>query len=178
MTANGANKARRFMELCDLFRLPIVALVDEPGFMIGSQAEKEATIRYGTAAVLTAAMTTVPWASIMIRRSFGVAQAAHYGPGGFVLAWPSAESGPLPVEGGVAVAFQKDIASAPDPEARRQELETKFAAKQSPFPRSEAFSVHDLINPAETRFELCRWVDRIVPLLPGLLGSAQFHIRP
>lgn len=178
MTANGANKARRFMELCDLFRLPIVALVDEPGFMIGSQAEKEATIRYGTAAVLTAAMTTVPWASVMIRRSFGVAQAAHYGPGGFVLAWPSAESGPLPVEGGVAVAFQKDIASAPDPEARRQELETKFAAKQSPFPRSEAFSVHDLINPAETRFELCRWVDRIVPLLPGLLGSAQFHIRP
>ena len=178
MTADGANKARRFMELCELFRLPIVALVDEPGFMIGSQAEKEATIRYGTAAVLTAAMTTVPWASVMIRRSFGVAQAAHYGPGGFVLAWPSAESGPLPVEGGVAVAFQKDIAAAPDPDARRRELETEFAARQSPFPRSEAFSVHDLINPAETRFELCRWVERVVPLLPGLLGSAQFHVRP
>lgn len=178
MTADGANKARRFMELCELFRLPIVALVDEPGFMIGSQAEKEATIRHGTAAVLTAAMTTVPWASVMVRKSFGVAQAAHYGPDGFVIAWPSAESGPLPVEGGVAVAFQKDIASAPDPDARRRELEAEFAARQSPFPRSESFSVHDLINPAETRSELCRWIDRVVALLPALLGSAQFHIRP
>ena len=82
------------------------------------------------------------------------------------------------MEGGVAVAFQKDIAAAPDPDARRRELETEFAARQSPFPRSEAFSVHDLINPAETRFELCRWVERVVPLLPGLLGSAQFHVRP
>ncbi|MDB2440546.1 propionyl-CoA carboxylase [Luminiphilus sp.] len=100
MTADGAHKARRFMELCEVFTLPIVTLVDEPGFMIGSQAEKEATIRHGTSAVLTAAMTTVPWAAVMVRRSFGVAQAAHYGPEAYVLAWPSAESGPLPVEGG------------------------------------------------------------------------------
>jgi acetyl-CoA carboxylase carboxyltransferase component len=100
MTADGAHKARRFMELCEAFTLPIVTLVDEPGFMIGSQAEKEATIRHGTSAVLTAAMTTVPWAAVMVRRSFGVAQAAHYGPEAYVLAWPSAESGPLPVEGG------------------------------------------------------------------------------
>ncbi len=178
MTADGADKARRFMELCELFSLPIVALVDEPGFMIGSQAEKESTIRRGTAAVLTAAMSTVPWASVMIRRSFGVAQAAHYGPDGYVIAWPSAESGPLPVEGGVAVAFQKEIAAAPDPEARRRELEQEFSARQSPFPRSESFGVHDIINPAETRPELCRWIDRVAALLPALLGSAQFHIRP
>ena len=69
MTADGAHKARRFMELCENFSLPIVSLVDEPGFMIGSQAEREATIRHGTTAVLTAAMTTIPWASVMIRRS-------------------------------------------------------------------------------------------------------------
>lgn len=178
MTADGAQKARRFMELCETFSLPIVSLVDEPGFMIGSQAEREATIRHGTAAVLTAAMTTVPWASVMIRRSFGVAQAAHYGPEGFVLAWPSAESGPLPVEGGVAVAFQREIAAAPDPEARRKELEEELAAKQSPFPRSEAFAVHDLIDPRQTRPELCRWVDRIQPLLQSLLGPAGFSVRP
>ncbi len=178
MTADGAQKVRRFMELCETFSLPIVSLVDEPGFMIGSQAEREATIRHGTAAVLTAAMTTVPWASVMIRRSFGVAQAAHYGPEGFVLAWPSAESGPLPVEGGVAVAFQREIAAAPDPEARRKELEEELAAKQSPFPRSEAFAVHDLIDPRQTRPELCRWVDRIQPLLPSLLGPAGFSVRP
>ncbi len=178
MTADGAHKARRFMELCETFSLPIISLVDEPGFMIGSQAEREATIRHGTAAVLTAAMTTVPWASVMIRRSFGVAQAAHYGPEGYVLAWPSAESGPLPVEGGVAVAFQREIAAAPDPDARRRELEDEMAARQSPFPRAEAFGVHDLIDPRQTRPELCRWIDRVQPLLPGLLGPAQFTIRP
>ncbi|MDP6654271.1 MAG: carboxyl transferase domain-containing protein, partial [Gammaproteobacteria bacterium] len=110
--------------------------------------------------------------------SFGVAQAAHYGPEGFVLAWPSAERGPLPVEGGVAVAFQREIAAAPDPEARRRELEEALAARQSPFPRAEALGVHDLIDPRQTRLELCRWVDRIQPLLPALLGPARFSIRP
>ena len=178
MTTDGAHKARRFMELCETFSLPIISLVDEPGFMIGSQAEREATIRHGTSAVLTAAMTTVPWASVMVRRSFGVAQAAHYGPEGFVLAWPSAESGPLPVEGGVAVAFQREIAAAPDPEARRRELEEQLAARQSPFPRAEALGVHDLIDPRQTRLELCRWVDRVQHLLPALLGPSNFSIRP
>ena len=178
MTADGAHKARRFMELCETFSIPMVSLVDEPGFMIGSQAEREATIRHGTAAVLTAAMTTIPWASIMIRRSFGVAQAAHYGPEGFVLAWPSAESGPLPVEGGVAVAFQREIAAAPHPEQRRKELEEELAARQSPFPRAEALGVHDLIDPRQTRLELCRWIDRVQPLLPALLGRAEFSVRP
>ena len=178
MTTDGAHKARRFIELCETFSLPIVSLVDEPGFMIGSQAERESTIRHGTSAVLTAAMTTVPWASVMVRRSFGVAQAAHYGPEGFVLAWPSAESGPLPVEGGVAVAFQREIAAAADPETRRRELEEQLAARQSPFPRAEALGVHDLIDPRQTREKLCRWIGRIQPLLPALLGTAKFSIRP
>ena len=178
MTADGAHKARRFMELCETFSFPIVSLVDEPGFMIGSQAEREATIRHGASAVLTAALTTVPWVSVMIRRSFGVAQAAHYGPDGYVIAWPSAESGPLPVEGGVAVAFRREIEAAPDPDARRRELEEQLAAKQSPFPRAEALGVHDLIDPRQTRPELCRWLDRVQPLLPSLLGPTAFSIRP
>lgn len=178
MTADGAHKARRFMELCNTFHLPILSFVDEPGFMIGSQAERESTIRHGTNAALTAAMSRVPWASIMIRRSFGVAQVAHYGPDAFVLAWPSAETGPLPVEGGVAVAFHREIAQAADPEAKRRELEEQLAAKQSPFPRAEAFSVHELIDPRETRPELCRWIDRIQPLLAPLLGPTSFTVRP
>jgi len=178
MTAQGAQKVRRFLELCQTFHLPIVAFVDEPGFMIGSKSEQEATIRHGAATVLTAAMTTVPWASVMVRRSFGVAQAAHYGPDAYVLAWPSAESGPLPVEGGVAVAFHREIAAAEDPEAKRRELEEALAARQSPFPRAEAFSVHELIDPRDTRPELCRWIDRIQPLLPPLLGPSGFSLRP
>lgn len=178
MTANGAHKARRFIELCETFHLPILSFVDEPGFMIGSKSEQEATIRHGANVVLTAAMSNVPWASIMVRRSFGVAQAAHYGPDAYVLAWPSAETGPLPVEGGVAVAFHREIAAAPDPDARRRELEEMLAAKQSPFPRAEAFSVHELIDPRETRPILCRWIDRVQPSLASLLGPSSFSIRP
>ena len=178
MTANGAQKVRRFIELCDTFHLPILSFVDEPGFMIGSQSEQAATIRHGANAVLTAAMSRVPWASIMIRRSFGVAQAAHYGPDAYVLAWPSAETGALPVEGGVAVAFHRQIAEADDPEAKRRELEALLAARQSPFPRAEAFSVHELIDPRETRPMLCRWIDRIQPLLPPLLGQCGYSYRP
>ncbi len=178
MTADGAHKARRFIELCETFHLPILSFVDEPGFMIGSQAEREATIRHGTNAVLTAAMSRVPWASIMVRRSFGVAQVAHYGPDAYVLAWPSAETGALPVEGGVAVAFHREIAAAEDPDAKRRELEEALAAKQSPFPRAEAFSVHELIDPRETRPMLCRWIERIQPLLPPLLGLSGFSVRP
>jgi acetyl-CoA carboxylase carboxyltransferase component len=95
-----------------------------------------------------------------------------------VLAWPSAESGALPVEGGVAVAFHREIAQAADPDARRRELEEMLAARQSPFPRAEAFSVHELIDPRETRPMLCRWIDRIQPLLPPLLGPSGFSVRP
>ena len=178
MTADGSQKARRFIELCDTFHLPVVSFVDEPGFMIGSKAEQDATIRLGASTVLTAAMSRVPWAAIMIRRSFGVAQIAHYGYDPYVLAWPSAETGPLPVEGGVAIAFHREIAAAADPDAKRQQLEEQLAAGRSPFPRAEAFSVHDLIDPRETRPKLCRWIDRIQPLLPPLLGPTSFTYRP
>ena len=178
MQADGADKARRFIELCETFHLPILSFIDEPGFMIGSASEREGTIRRGTNTVLTAALSNVPWASIVVRKSFGVAQAAHYGPNAYVLAWPSAERGALPVEGGVAVAFHREIAAAEDPDAKRRELEERLAAKQSPFARAESFTVHELIDPRETRPMLCRWIDWVQPLLPPLLGPSGFSIRP
>jgi acetyl-CoA carboxylase carboxyltransferase component len=178
MTADGAHKMRRFVELCETFHLPIVSFVDQPGFMIGSEAEQAATIRFGTTAVLTTALSTVPWASVIVRRSFGVAQAAHYGPDGYVLAWPSAEVGALPVEGGVAVAYHREIAAADDPDAKRRELEETFAARQTPFPRGEQFSVHDVIDPRETRPLLCDWIEWVQPILPSLVGPSAFPVRP
>jgi acetyl-CoA carboxylase carboxyltransferase component len=178
MTAAAAQKVRRFIELCDTFHLPIINFVDEPGFMIGLEAERAATIRYGTAAVLAASSCTVPWASIIVRKVFGVAGAAHFGPDAYVLSWPSAERGALPVEGGVAVAFDREIAAAEDPDRMREELEAAFAAKQSPFPRAESFSVHDLIDPRETRPALCEWLELVVPLLEQLRGPITFAYRP
>ena len=165
MGADGAQKVRRFLELCETFHLPVVCFVDEPGFMIGSASEQAGTIRYGMEAIAANVRTTVPWASVQVRKSYGVAAAAHYGPNAHVLAWPSAESGALPLEGGVAVAFRREIAAAPDPEKRRRELEEELSKGRTPFPRAEWFSVHDLIDPRETRPELCAWLDLCRPLL-------------
>jgi acetyl-CoA carboxylase carboxyltransferase component len=109
--------------------------------------------------------TTVPWTSVIVRKSYGVAAAAHFGPEATVFAWPSAESGALPIEGGVAVAFRREIEAAPDPDARRAELEEQFAARRDPFARAESFGVSDLIDPRRTRPTLCEWLDWVEPIL-------------
>lgn len=158
MDAEGAQKARRFIEFCDTFHLPVVALVDEPGFMIGSAAEAAGTIRYGVEAICATVRSRVPWASVLVRKTYGVAAAAHFGPRGEVFAWPSAEAGALPLEGGVAVAFRREIEAAADPDALRRELEERLSRGRSPFPRAESFGVHDLIDPRDTRRRLCEWV--------------------
>jgi acetyl-CoA carboxylase carboxyltransferase component len=178
MSADGAQKTRRMIELADSFHLPVVNFVDEPGFMIGPDAEQAGTIRYGMAAVAAAAQATVPWAAVQVHKTFGVAGAAHYGPDSYTLLWPSAESGALPVEGGVAVAYRREIEAAEDPEARRAELEEGLRAGRSPFPRAESFSVHEIIDPRETRPMLCEWVDWIQSRLERLRGPVRFGMRP
>jgi acetyl-CoA carboxylase carboxyltransferase component len=178
MTADGAQKVRRFLDLCDTFHLPVVSFVDEPGFMIGPDAERDATIRHGMAALCAVMQCSVPFASVIVRKVFGVAGAAHFGPGGEVFAWPSAESGALPLEGGVAVAFHRQIAAAPDPEAFRRELEEKLVAQRSPYARGEAFAANDLIDPRQTRPVLCDWVDRIQTTLTEHKGPRSYTYRP
>ncbi len=180
MTADSARKVRRFIEFCDLFNVPIVALVDEPGFLIGLESEREGTIRYGVEALFASLQSRVPWASVIIRRSFGVAAGIHLGPGATVFAWPSVESGAMPLEGGVALAYRKEIADAPDPEARRRELEDEVAKGQSVFPRAEEFGVHELIDPRETRPMLCRWLEDVQFQLQANLsrGMPLYGLRP
>ena len=146
--------------------------------MIGPEAESAATIRYGMAAVAAAAQAKIPWASVRVRKSFGVAAAAHFGPDAYVLDWPSAESGPLPLEGGVAVAFGREIASAADPAAKRLELEEKLAKARSPYRAAESFATHEMIDPRETRPLLCDWIEWNEARLDGLLGPSGFPMRP
>ncbi len=178
MTAEAAQKYRRFVELCDTFHLPIVNFVDQPGFMIGPEAERAGTIRYGMAAVSAAVQASVPWASIQVHKGFGVATAAHYGNEAYVLAWPSVETGALPLEGGVAVAYRREIAAAEDPEAKRRELEEALRSARSPYARAESFAVHELIDPRETRPMLCRWIEWIQPRLDELIEPVRFGPRP
>jgi acetyl-CoA carboxylase carboxyltransferase component len=178
MTAEGARKVRRFVDLCDTFHVPIVAITDEPGFMIGAQAERDATIRFGTEALCAVVQSEVPWATVLVRKCYGVAGAAHFAPGAWVISWPSAESGALPLEGGVAVAFRREIAEAPDPEAKRRELEESLAARRTPFARAEAFGVHEMIDPRHTRASLCAWVESVQTQLAAMTGPRGRTIRP
>ena len=178
MTAEGAQKVRRFIDFCDTFHLPILSLVDEPGFMIGPEAERAGTIRYGMQALFAASQSEVPWLAVILRKAFGVAAGIHLGRYATVVAWPSAEAGALPVEGGVALAFGREIAAAADPEARRRELEEEVARAQSIFPRAEDFGIHDLVDPRRTRALLCRFVDEIGPQLASLRGPRARTLRP
>ena len=178
MTATGSQKAKRMMELCDTFHIPIINFLDEPGFMIGPDAEQAGTIRYGMSAIAAAVQSTVPWANIAVHKSFGVASAAHYAPNTYKLAWPSYEMGALPVQGGVAIAFHREIAAASDPEKKRLELEEALMESRSPFPMMESFAVNELIDPRQTRSKLCSWIEWIEPLLEELKGPIRWGMRP
>ncbi|MBQ75797.1 MAG: propionyl-CoA carboxylase, partial [Gammaproteobacteria bacterium] len=125
-----------------------------------------------------AVQSTVPWATIAVHKSFGVASAAHFAPNTYQLAWPSWEMGALPVEGGVAVAFRREIAAADDPAEKRRELEEKLMQDRSPFPMMESFAIHELIDPRQTRPKLCRWIEWVQPLLEELKGPVTWGMRP
>jgi len=178
LSAEGSQKLRRFVEMCDSFHLPVINFSDEPGFMIGPEAEESATIRYGMAAIMSVVHASIPWATVLVRKSFGVAGAAHFGQDAYVLAWPSIEMGALPLEGGVAVAFRRQIAEAPDPDAKRAELEEMFSKARTPYPPAESFAMHELIDPRETRPLLCDWIEWIQPKLKTLDKPVRFTMRP
>ena len=136
MTAEAAQKYRRFVEMCDTFHVPIVNFVDQPGFMIGPESEAQGTIRYGMAAVCAASQSTIPWAVIQVHKGFGVATAAHYAPGNYVLAWPSVESGALPLEGGVAVAFSSGNRRCREPRSQEKRAGRTYQGGSLSFPAS------------------------------------------
>lgn len=177
LTRAAAQKIERFVDLCDTFHLPLVNLVDQPGVMIGLEAERAGTLLAAARAGAAIEQASVPWISIVIRRAFGVAGSMlgpWNGPGGTSLnhrfAWPSARWGSIPIEGGVAAAYRREIEAAPDPALRREELEQHYQRLSSPFRTAEAFGVVDIIEPAQTRRLLCRWArdaHRLTLIQPG-----------
>ncbi|MFI6994745.1 acyl-CoA carboxylase subunit beta [Nonomuraea wenchangensis] len=161
MTAQGSDKLARFVDLAETFHLPVVHLVDQPGFVIGTAAERAGTIRRGARALAAVYQSTVPWASVLVRRVFGVAGAAHrpHDRYTFRVAWPSGDWGSLPIEGGLEVAFKRLLAEAgEDAAALKAEIAGRLEAVRSPFRTAEAFLVEDIIDPADTRPLLTDWV--------------------
>ncbi len=160
MDADAARKQIHFMELCDTFHIPLIFFVDVPGFMVGLKAEKEATLREGMRAVYMAGQLSVPTLTLVIRKCYGMAGMATCNKNDIdlKLAWPSGEWGSLPVEGGVAAAFRREIAAADNPKAREKEIEAELRVYASPFRTAEAFAVEEIIDPRETRPLLCEYI--------------------
>ena len=180
LDAAGSEKMTRFIDLCDTFHLPVVNFVDQPGFLIGTRAERAGTARYGARAMAAVYQATVPWLSVILRRVFGVAGAAMGNAQALNLryAWPSGDWGSLPIEGGVQAAYKRDIESSPDPDARRREIEAMLNELRSPFRTAEAFGIEEIIDPRDTRPLLCDWVELAYDLLPAELGPKRRGMRP
>jgi propionyl-CoA carboxylase beta chain len=159
-TASTAEKAKRFIELASKFNLPVVHLVDNPGFMIGLEAEKSATIRRGVEAMNAVYNTDVPWATIIIRKAYGVAGAAMSNHTRFQyrFAWPSGDWGSLPIDGGVEVAYRSELEASTDPASELAKIKARLANVTSPFRTAEQFMVEDIIDPRDTRPLLCEFI--------------------
>jgi acetyl-CoA carboxylase carboxyltransferase component len=179
INASAADKMIRFVDLCDTFHLPCVNFVDNPGFLVGSSAEREGTARVGARALIAVYQARIPWVSILLRRVYGVAGAAHGNAQALNLryAWPSGDWGSLPIEGGVQAAYRREIEASPDPAARRREIEDRLAQHRSPFRTAEAFGIEEIIDPRDTRPLLCDWVENAYSLLSGDLGPKRRKVR-
>jgi acetyl-CoA carboxylase carboxyltransferase component len=162
LTADASEKLARFVDLCDQFHLPVANFVDQPGFVIGTAAEKAGTIRRGARALYAVHQATVPWVSILVRKVYGVAGAGH-GDGSRLnlrYAWPSGDWGSLPIEGGLEAAYRRELEASDDPETLRAEIAARLDAVRSPFRTAERFSVEEIIDPRDTRPLLCDWAER------------------
>ena len=177
-TADACEKVIRFVDLAETFHTPIVYLCDCPGFMIGLEAEKRATIRYGVRAMAAINQSTVPWCTIITRNVFGVAGAAHVPAGRLAIryAWLSASWGSLPLEGGIEAAYRAEIDAAPDKSAKMAGLEHRLTALRSLFRSAEAFRVGAILNPRKTRPLLWEFARLAEPVRTP--GPRSFSMRP
>jgi acetyl-CoA carboxylase carboxyltransferase component len=180
LTAAASDKLTRFCDLADTFHLPVVNFVDQPGFVIGVDAERAGTIRRGARALAAIYQASVPWVSIIVRKVFGVAGAAHGNAQRLNLryAWPSGDWGSLPLEGGIEAAYRRDLEAAADPAALKAEILARLEAVRSPFRTAESFGIERIIDPVETRRLLCDWAELAYEIVATDLGPKSRPMRP
>jgi acetyl-CoA carboxylase carboxyltransferase component len=159
--ANAADKAARFMQLCDAFGLPILSLCDTPGFMVGPEAERTALVRHVSRMFVTAGSISVPFLSIIVRKGYGLGAQAMTGGSFhaplFTVAWPSGEFGPMGLEGAVRLGYRKELAAISDPQERQAAFERMVAAayqQGKAINMASAMEIDDVIDPLDTR----RWI--------------------
>jgi methylmalonyl-CoA carboxyltransferase 12S subunit len=158
ITSDGADKAARFMQLCDAFGLPVLSLVDTPGMMVGPEAEATGLVRHTSRLLVTGAALRVPLVAVILRRGYGLgAQAMVAGSLHeplLTVAWPAAELGPMGLEGAVRLGFRRELEAIDDEGERKQRVrELTMLAEQNAKAINAAtlFELDDVIDPAETR---------------------------
>src|SRR5438094_403970 len=177
-TADTCQKVERFVDLAQTFHLPVVYLVDCPGFLIGKDAEQTGTIKQGVRAMSAIWQTTVPWCAVIVRNVFGVAGAAHRNGSRYCTryAWPSGRWGSLPLEGGIEAAYRAELDAAADPKEKLAEIEDRLTKLRSPFRSAETFWIEEIIDPRDTRPLLCEFANLAAPLRRP--GPSPHHMRP
>ncbi len=156
--SDGADKAARFLQLCDAHDLPVLTLCDTPGFMVGPEAEKTAQVRHFSRLFVTGASLAVPFMTIVLRKAYGLGAQAMAGGSFrsplFVVAWPTGELGGMGLEGAVRLGFRRELEAVEDP-AARQELFDTMVARAYEHGRAlnvaTAYEIDDVIDPAESR---------------------------
>ena len=172
--AEAADKAARFVQLCDAFGLPVVSLIDTPGFMVGPEAERSALVRRSSRLFTAAATASVPFIAVVVRRAYGLGAQAMAG-GSLhapllTLAWPSAEFGAMGVEGAVRLALRRELEAIEDPEERERrvaELVASVRAESRALNMAAHFEVDDVIDPAETRAKITAALASVDRARPG-----------
>ena len=183
LTADGCRKLTRHLDLCDLFHLPVLNLVDNPGFAVGLEHEITGTIRRGGEWMVAFAQTRVPIFTVLMRRSFGVAGNNYATPvarPSVRVAWPAADVGGIPPEGGIEAAYKRQLAEAEYPEALRAELMARIETARGPVGPVSRFQIEELIDPRDTRRLVCEWVETAWRLIaqPARLGPRTLQFRP
>jgi len=171
--ADAADKAARFLQLCDAFDLPVLSLCDTPGFMVGPQAERTALVRHVSRMFVIGASLDVPFLTIVLRKGYGLGAQAMAGGSFhaplFTVAWPSGEFGGMGLEGAVRLGYRNELAALTDPEERRALFEKMVA---SAYEQGKALNVatyleiDDVIDPAESR----TWITRSLRSVPPPKG--------
>ena len=183
LTAAGCRKLSRHLDLCDLFHLPVLNLVDNPGFAVGLEHEITGTIRWGGQWMIAFSQVTTPIFTVIMRRSFGVAGNNYATPRAepsMRVAWPAADTGGIPPEGGIEAAYKRQLAEAEDPRALREELMARIESARGPVGPLSRFQIEEMIDPRDTRRMICEWIDTAWKIVsqPARLKPRPIQFRP
>ncbi len=159
--SDGADKATRFMQLCDAHDIPLLFLADTPGIMVGPEVEKTALVRHAARMFVTSASVSVPFFTIVLRKGYGLGAQAMAGGGFkatmFTVAWPTGEFGGMGLEGAVKLGYRKELEAIEDP-AERKALFDKMVARMYAHGKAvntaSVFEIDDVIDPADSR----KWI--------------------